>query len=358
MTEASPPRVLQFGWSDSTVRWCDRPNVAAARIVAYDLQERTPRERAKMLRRLGIRNIIWDWRDEHALQFDAELDAMRDQGVEVSGVWAPHPLPDAGEPDHDARLGVVNAHVRQFVVELARRGQTPDLWVAIEFGDEGEPAEVHPAAALELLWRAADHLEPLVRLAATHGMCVLLTNHLGFFGEPRHLAALVEALAERGLRNVGIAYQQQHGHGHIADFEVHLRAMLPHLVAISLNGMDPDGLVTGRKILPYGSGRADRKLAHIIAASGWRGQLSVLGHSRDDAETRLLDSLDGLAWVVDRQDGKRHSRPTPRIAEPAWPTTVHTTATPTAPDTTIAEPIHRGGARRVHRRDSRAPHAL
>ena len=60
---AQPSRILQFGWEDTTVRWCDRPNVAAARIVATDLNERTPRERAAMLRRLGIRHLIWDWRD-------------------------------------------------------------------------------------------------------------------------------------------------------------------------------------------------------------------------------------------------------------------------------------------------------
>jgi len=341
MADSTPPRILQFGWSDTTVRWCDRPNVAAARIVAYDLLERTPRERAKMLRRIGIRHIVWDWRDEHALQFDAELDALRDQGVGVTGVWAPHPLPDAGEPDHDARLGIVNPHVRQFVVELARRGLTPDLWVAVELGHEGVPAEVHPATAIARTWRAADHVEPLVRLAAEHDMCVLLTNHLGFFGEPRNLVGLVEALAERGFNNVGIAYQQQHGHAHIADFAEHLAIMQPHLVSIALNGMDPDGVETGRKILPYGSGRADRKLAHILAASGWKGQLAVQGHSRDDAESRLLDSLDGLSWVVDRQDGKRHSRPSPRVAVPAWPTTVQIGLTPETPETAVPEPIHR-----------------
>jgi len=336
VTEARPPRILQFGWDNSKARWCDRPNVAAARTVAYDLQERTPRERAKMLRRIGIRHIVWDWRDEHALQFDAELDALRNEGVSLTGLWAPHPLPDAGEPDHDARLGFINPHVRQFVVEAGRRGLAPDLWTAIEFGTSAPSAKLHPAAEIARVWRAADHVEPLARLAQQHGMCVLLTNHLGFFGEPRNLVALVEALAERGLNNVGIAYQQQHGHAHIDDFADHMSVMQPHLVAIALNGMDPDAVATGRTILPYGAGRADRKLAHVIAASGWHGQLAVQGHSRDDAELRLLDSLDGLSWVVDRQDGKRHPRPTPRIAAPAFPTTVTMASGPTNP-----EPIHR-----------------
>lgn len=314
MVDTQPSRILQFGWEGTTVRWCDRPNVAAAQIVTHDGVDRTPRERAAMLRRLGLRRLIWDWRDRDALQFDAELDALRMQGIELSGIVAPHPLPDANGAV--MALGKINPHVRQFVTEAARRGLTPDLWVAVEFGTPSAVAEGNPATELARVWQAADHVEPLVRLASSNGMCVLLTNELGFFGEPRNLVALVDALAERGLRNVGIAYQQQHGHAHIADFAEHFRLMQPHLIAIALNGMDPDALVTGRVILPYGAGRADRKLAHIIAASGWRGQLVVQGNSRDDAEQRLLDSLDGLSWVVARQDGRRHARPKPRIPVP------------------------------------------
>ena len=303
--QAQPSRILQFGWEDTTVRWCDLPNVAAARIVASDLNERTPRERAAMLRRLRIRHLIWDWRDRDALQFDAELDALRNEGISLGGIVVQHPLPEHSAP------GTINPHVRQFVTEAARRGLAPDLWVTVA----SEPA----GNDLEHVWQAADHMEPLARLASDHGMCVLLANESGFFGEPRNLVALVEALSERGLNNVGIAYQQQHGHAHIADFAEQFAIMQPHLVAIALNGMDPDGEATGRVILPYGAGRADRKIAHVIAASGWRGQLVVQSHSRDDAEIRLLDNLDGLAWVIARQDGRRHHRPTPRIPNPAWP---------------------------------------
>ena len=317
MTQTQP-RILSFGWQDNTVRWCDRPNIAAANIVADDAAERTPRERAKMLRRVGLRHLVWDWRDEHAMQFDAELDALHDQGINLAGVVCPHPLPVGVSPT-DPSVGRIDPHVRQFVTEAARRGLAPDLWVTIEFGEEGVPARVHPTIELSRIWRAADHMEPLARLAADHGMCVLLTNHLGFFGEPAHLVALVEALAERGLNNVGIAYQQQHGHAHIATFAQQLEVMGEHLIVISLSGLDPDGVETGRKILPYGAGRADRKLAHIIAASGFTGQLAIQAHSRDDAEVRLLDGLDGLAWVVARQEGRRHARPTPRIPVPAWP---------------------------------------
>ncbi len=298
--QAQPSRILQFGWEGSTVRWCDRPNVAAANIVATDLKSRTPRERAAMLRRIGIRHLVWDWRDQDALQFDAELDALHNQGISLSGIRAPHPMP-----------GAINPHIRAFLTEAARRGLAPDLWVTVASEQVGND--------FEHIWQAADHVEPLAQLASDHGVCVLLANETGFFGEPRNLVALVEALAERGWANVGIAYQQQHGHAHIANFAEQLAVMQPHLVAIALNGMDPNAAETGRLILPYGAGRADRKLAHVIAASGWEGQLVVQGHSMDDSELRLLDNLEGLDWVIARQDGRRHRRPTPRIPNPVWP---------------------------------------
>lgn len=315
MTEA-PPRILSFGWQDLAIRWCDRPNVAAANIVAFDSEERTPRERAKMLRRIGVRHLIWDWRTEHVQQFDADLDALHDQGINLAGVWAPHLLPNPAEPGADETLGAISPHTRLFVSEAARRGLSPDLWVALEFGAEGTATRLDAEAERVQVWRAADHLEPLAQLASNHGMCILLTNHLGYFGEPYTLVQVVEALHERGFNNVGLAYQQQHGHAHIADFAHHMELMRDHLVTIALNGMDPDGVETGRKILPYGAGRADRKLAHIVAASGWEGTLVVQGNSMDDAELRLLDSLDGLAWTVARQEGKRHARPQPRIPLP------------------------------------------
>ncbi|GMA35422.1 hypothetical protein GCM10025876_16260 [Demequina litorisediminis] len=43
------------------------------------------------------------------------------------------------------------------------------------------------------------------------------------------------------------------------------------------------------------------------------------GHSADDARDRLLDSIEGIEWMIDRWQGIRHARPIPRIATPAWP---------------------------------------
>ncbi|WP_297083512.1 phosphotransferase [uncultured Demequina sp.] len=296
-----------------------RARIAAARVVTYDAQDRTPDQRAAMLEGIGLTRIIWDWREEHALRFDAEMDALERHGIDVAGLWCPMPLAEPDGPDADAALGIVDPQVRIQVAELARRGMRPDLWTCVEFGQEGSPARLAPRIQRARVLRVANHLEPLATLAREHDMCVLLTNHLGWFGEPGNQVDVIDALADRGLTNVGIAYQFQHGHDHAARFDAVLDTMLPHLAAIALSGMDADAIQTGRKILPWGAGRLDRKLAHLLMASGWEGQIAVQGHSADDAEARLLDSLEGIEWMLDRWRGVRHARPVPRIATPAWP---------------------------------------
>ena len=85
------------------------------------------------------------------------------------------------------------------------------------------------------------------------------------------------------------------------------------ILALNLNGMVKEGDGTGKKILPIGQGEDDLRLLQAIAASGWRGPIGILGHTQDDAEERLQDNLDGLAWLVRRWQGKpAGARPKPR----------------------------------------------
>ncbi|WP_084079348.1 phosphotransferase [Demequina sp. NBRC 110057] len=292
----------------------ERARIAAARIVAYDLPDRTPTQRARMLHRMGLTRIVWDWREEHTLAFHEELDALAAHDVTVTGLWCPMPL-----PADDSELGLIDPHVRVHLDEMTRRGLTPDLWTCVEFGDEGRPERLGTWVQREQVTRVASHLEPLTRRAADAGMRVALTNHLGWFGEPENQIEVIEELAGRGLTNVGLAYQLQHGHSHVDRFDSLMETMRPHLLSLALSGVDADAVETGRKILPWGAGRLDRRLAHAVMRSGWHGQLAVQGHSADDAHDRLLDSIEGVEWMIDRWQGVRHPRPVPRIATPAWP---------------------------------------
>ena len=91
-------------------------------------------------------------------------------------------------------------------------------------------------------------------------------------------------------------------------------------MALNINGMDPGGDRVGRKILPLGQGSRDLELLRIIAASGYKGPIGILGHTQDDAEERLKDNLDGLDWLVPQLDGHPAGpRPRPRTPVPPAP---------------------------------------
>ena len=68
--------------------------------------------------------------------------------------------------------------------------------------------------------------------------------------------------------------------------------------------MDISGDNKGRKILPIGTGTEDRAVLKMIQESGYTGLIGLLNHTGEDAELRLLDNLDGLAWL----NGKLHGR--------------------------------------------------
>jgi hypothetical protein len=108
-----------------------------------------------------------------------------------------------------------------------------------------------------------------------------------------------------------------HGHEHFGRLPELLKVVLPYLYAINLNGSDRDGERLGRKILPLGQGELDLELLRVVAASGHRGPIGILGHTEDDAELRLQDNLDGLTWLADQLTGDSAGpRPQPRTFVP------------------------------------------
>jgi sugar phosphate isomerase/epimerase len=59
----------------------------------------------------------------------------------------------------------------------------------------------------------------------------------------------------------------------------------------------------GMKILPLGQGELDLPLLRVVADSGYRGPIGVIGHTQDDVELRLRDNLEGLDWLAAQAAG-------------------------------------------------------
>jgi sugar phosphate isomerase/epimerase len=255
-----------------------RENLVAWCIVPFDAKKRGPAERVEMLQKLGFKKYAYDWRAEHLPTFDEEVGLLKKAGIELTAVWFPANL----GPDAQKLLAVIKKH------ELKTQ-----LWVTM-----GEPAGTDQAAKVVA---AAKVIRPIAEEAEKLGCSVALYNHGGWFGEPENQVAIIEALK---LKNVGIVYNQHHGHEHFERFPELLKLMKPHLLALNLNGSTADGDKKGKKILPLGAGELDPKLLTDVLKSGYTGPIGILGHTNDDAAERLADNLDGLAWLRPQFAGK------------------------------------------------------
>lgn len=267
---------------DNLVAWC---------IVPFDAKKRGPEARAEMLSRLGFKHFAYDWRDEHIPTFDEEIETLQRYGISLSAWWFP---------------GALNDQAKAILDALKRHNVKTDLWVTMGGGEIQCTPEEHARRVQE----HAEALRPIVEAAAGIGCRVGLYNHGNWFGEPENQIEIIKTL---NVPNVGIVYNQHHGHAHIDRFAELLPKMMPYLYCLNLNGMEPKGDEVGKKIWPLGSGSLDLKLLRIIRDSGYSGPIGILGHTQDDAELTLHQNLDGLDWLLPQLDGAAPTEPRPAL---------------------------------------------
>ncbi len=247
------------------VAWC---------IVPFDAKQRGPAERAAMLGRLGLRRVAYDWREEHVPEFESEILAYREHGLELVAFWRGHP---------------------EAYALFEKHGLRPQIWKTLQTGEGLSNAE-----------KVADATETLVPLAeetGRRGLALGLYNHGGWGGLPDNLVAVCKALRAQGHGHVGIVYNFHHAHPRIDDFAEDLRKMLPYLLCVNLNGMaDPRrGDVTKKeqRIKPLGSGEHEAAMIGAMIAAGYRGDVGILGHVADrDVEEVLRENVEGLEAIL------------------------------------------------------------
>lgn len=269
--EPAQPAIEPFR-PDNLVAWC---------IVPFDAKKRGPKERVEMLARLGFKKYAYDWRAEHLPTFGDELDLLKQHGIELTGLWFPTAM---------------NDEARTLLAALRDHKVKTQLWVTGGGGPTANADEQRQRVAAEV-----QRIRPIAEAAKEAGCTVALYNHGGWFGEPENQLEIIAAL---NMPNVGIVYNQHHGHDHVERFAALLTKMQPHLLALNLNGMVPKGDQIGQKIMPLGTGPLDLALLKVVKASGYRGPIGILGHTQDDAEERLSDNLDGLRWLLPQLAGK------------------------------------------------------
>ncbi len=262
----------------------DRSSLVAWCIVPFDNQKRTSEQRATYLEKIGIQKFAYDYRAEHIPEFDAEMEAIKRHDIELTAWWFP---------------GALNEEAKLILDVLKRHQIKTQLWIT----GGGEPTQDAAEQQARVEAEAA-RIKPIAEAAAKIGCTIGLYNHGSWFGEPENQIEIIELLKKQNVANVGIVYNQHHGHHHVSRFSELLTKMTPYLSCLNLNGMTRDGEQRGHKIVPLGQGELDLELLRIIRDSKYYGPIGILNHTQEDAEKRLQDNLAGLEWLVDQINEK------------------------------------------------------
>ncbi len=254
---------------DNYFAWC---------IVPFDNQERSPEQRIEMLKELGFEAYAYDWREKHLPEMARELQLAKERNINVVAVWMWIDSQDAA-----GNLSENNQKVLEALAETQLKTQ---IWVSFPesyFNDLNEEQKIEKAA--EMISYVSLEAEDL-------GCRVGLYNHGGWFGKPENLVNIIESMPRL---DIGIVFNFHHAHNMIDEFPELVQIMIPHLWAVNLNGMNPDG----PKILPIGKGEKEADMIAVLEEKGFHGPYGILGHVEDaDVKKILNENLKGLKVIL------------------------------------------------------------
>ena len=253
---------------NNLVAWC---------VVPFDSMKRGPAERAAMLDELGFKKFAYDWREHHLPSFPEEVEALRQHGIELTSVWW------WIDGQGDQLLSPDNQRLLQYLDSL---DISCDIWMSF---DERFFNGLDDMEKLELAVRAVTELHDKV---SAQGSRLMLYNHGAWFGDPLNQ---LEIIKKSGIQDIGIIYNFHHAHDQIEAFPALLKAMLPYLNTVNINGMNEEG----PKILTVGQGRWEKTMLEELASSGFQGHIGIIGHlEQEDVREVLQRNIQGLEHIA------------------------------------------------------------
>lgn len=248
----------------------------------YDAVDRTPEERAQVLVDLGITKAGYISRNEKRVsEFEAYLNAYREAGIELVGVWTPIHT--------DAPLEEVQ--VREFFEVVDRYGLKIQWWLTLEQDFDAMPEADRVDDALA-------RLRPLVEEANRRNCLLVLYGHGPdrWFAQAENSIEIVERLkSELPSAELGIIYNFHQSHAQMDRLQTVMPQLQPHLVALNLNGMRSDHT----KIERIGQGDREREMIKIICESGWQGPTGIIAHDKhQDAAMVFQENMEGLKTIL------------------------------------------------------------
>lgn len=255
-----------------------KTNLHAWAFEEYDAVARSPAERAQVLETLGLSKAGYIGRNvERMKEFDAYLAAYNARKIELVAVWTP--------VNTDAPLR--EPQIQMFLDAVERHKLRVQWWVTLEELKQGGEQTVE---------KALTTVRHLNAEAAKRGVRLALYGHGrdSWFTQPENQLEIIRRLPS-GDPAVGIAYNFHHAHSQLDRFATVFPKMLPHLMAVNLNGMRAEGPM----ILPIGEGDREQEMIAIIHKSGYRGAVGLLHHQRTmDAATGLARNITGLRQIL------------------------------------------------------------
>ncbi len=255
----------------------NKENLVAWCVVPFDSAERTPEERADMLKELGFTQFAYDWRLKHLATFPDEIKALHEHGIKLTSVWL----------WIDTDSGKILDDANEQLLDIIRRNNVKaDFWLGFSNKHfEGLTDE-------QKLEKAVASVTYIEARAKELGCTISLYNHGDWFGEPANQVKIIEKL---GSKDVGIVYNFHHAHLQVREFPNLLSQMLPYLRTVNLNGMR----VAGPKILTIGEGDEEASMLKTLKDSGYNGLIGIICHiETEDAKVVLERNLNGLKSIL------------------------------------------------------------
>ena len=274
--------LLSFADAKDNVRIFSKSNLHVWAFEEYDKVNRSPDERARLLKELGIKKVGYVCRNKKRLdEFEAYVKAYKNEGIEIVSVWTPvntdRPLE---EPQIKGFLNIVDRYKLKV-----------QWWVTLEHNFDKLPESIR-------VKQAVSRLRPLVKEANKRGCRLAIYGHgpKKWYTQCENQIVILENLKkEMPDAKIGIVYNFHHAHTQMHRFKKIFPQLKPHLVAVNLNGMHSKG----PKIASLGKGDKEKDMIDIIYKSGWRGPVGIIGHNRsEDVKLTLQKNLDGLDSIL------------------------------------------------------------
>jgi hypothetical protein len=265
-----------------------RENLVAWCIIPYDSMHRTPLERARMLRRLGIQRLAIDWRAGDIPNFDEEIDVLRKNQITLQAFWVRGDMyPERNTPPaEDGNLELVLA-------TLKRNQVRTQIWCPFDSN-----AKFMSLPESEKLTRAVEAVRYVATRAKEINCSVAIYSHGDWMGEPENELEVVKQVR---MDNVGIVYDYEHGRPQMDRFPEFFPRLVPHLWAVILNGMQQGG----PDFITVGDGDRDLGMLKVIRDSGYRGPIGLMNHDKNrDAEVGLRLNMEGLKKLLRQMDDR------------------------------------------------------